>query len=184
VLADHLWETEPEVYLNEGYILHGCIPDFIADNYVPAGFRWKDREKWRRKKWMKKARPDFYMGYTRANCHNRFKNDPVFLRVERFETLLNVIRDRRRPDDESGASTLGTPGKNKATKKKSKASHRRPLRGKHRSRRRGATWDKPKTGDVLRRAAETGQADTEHAADTDDTDDTDGPAGRDTEGTP
>ena len=134
VLADHLWETEPDVYLNEGYILQGCIPDFIADNYVPAGFRWKDREKWRRKKWMKKARPDFYMGYTRANCHNRYKNDPVLLQVERFDTLLNVIRDRRRPDDEKAE---------KATKKKkSKASHRRPLRGKHRSRRRGATWDK------------------------------------------
>ena len=172
-LADHLWETEPDVYLNEGYILHGCIPDFIAMNYLPAGFRWKDREKWRRKKWMKKARPDFYMGYTRANCHNRFKNDPVLLQVERFDTLLNVIRDRRLPEDEDDGGEGKKGAKSKTGKKgkkskKSKASHRRPLRGKHRSRRRGATWDKP-----ARAGADSG-SDGDHDHDHDDAGDAEG----------
>ncbi|MBL4684493.1 MAG: glycosyltransferase family 39 protein [Nannocystaceae bacterium] len=139
LLDEHLWRTEPEVYLNKTYTLSGCIPDFIAHEYMTAGFRWKDREKWRRERWMKKARPDFYLGYTRANCHNRFKNDPVLLQVERQDTLLNVVRDRRLVDTkhkiDAGITPVGLGEK--------KDRGPRPLRGKHRSRRRGATWDKP-----------------------------------------
>lgn len=141
LLDEHLWRTEPEVYLNKTYTLSGCIPDFIAHQYMSAGFRWKDREKWRRERWMKKARPDFYLGYTRANCHNRFKNDPVLLQVERQDTLLNVVRDRRLVDTkhkiDAGIAPAGTGAK--------KGRSRRPLRDRHRNRRRGATWDKPDT---------------------------------------
>lgn len=127
ILADQLWEEDPDAYLETSYVLSGCIPDFIAARYLPGGFRWKDREKWRRKPWMKKARPDFYIGYTRANCHNRHKNDPVYMEVQRFETLLNVIRDRRLEPSDGDDTAKGD------------------RRKRRRSRRRGANWDKPVT---------------------------------------
>jgi hypothetical protein len=85
-LAEHLWRTEPEVFLDTRYLVTGCIPDFIAVEYLQGNFTWVDKAS---------DGAQFYLGYTRSNCHQRYVRRPELLRVERMGTLLLVVRDLR-----------------------------------------------------------------------------------------
>ncbi|MCB9713648.1 MAG: glycosyltransferase family 39 protein [Myxococcales bacterium] len=88
VLSEHLWQTDHEAYLNNRYAVTGCIPDFIAVEYVDGNLAWIERGH---------KGAQFYLGYTRSNCDQRHRNRPVMLEVERESTMLLVIRDMRRP---------------------------------------------------------------------------------------
>lgn len=85
-LAEHLWRTDREAFLNNRYLVTGCILDFIAANYLGGNFAWADDLA---------AGAQFYLGYTRANCHQRHGARPELLRIERMGTLLLVVRDLR-----------------------------------------------------------------------------------------
>ncbi len=85
-LAEHLWHTERERFLDTRYVVNGCIPDFVAANYIGGNFAWADSA-------AKGA--EFYLGYTRANCHERYRTRPEIFRVERMGTLLILARDLR-----------------------------------------------------------------------------------------
>jgi hypothetical protein len=41
-----------------------------------------------------RERADFYIAFTRNNCHRSITGEPVY-RVERLETLLSVVLDLR-----------------------------------------------------------------------------------------
>ncbi len=84
-LADRLWETERERYLNGDYSLQGCsIFPYILMEHMPANFSFPNR-----------LRADFYAAYRRVGCIDRLTNEPVVVAVERQGVVLNVMRDRR-----------------------------------------------------------------------------------------
>jgi hypothetical protein len=85
-LADHLWRTEPEKFRETRYLVTGCIPDFVAAEYLHANFDWVDD---------KDDTAEFYISYTRSRCHERFAWAPEIMRVERMGTLLLLVRDLR-----------------------------------------------------------------------------------------
>ncbi|MCH9684238.1 MAG: glycosyltransferase family 39 protein [Deltaproteobacteria bacterium] len=85
-LADHLWEHERDRFLNTRYLVSGCIPDFVAWNYIDGNFAWVEA---------KGPGAEFYIGYTRSNCHLRKGKFPVIATVDRSDTMLAVIRDLR-----------------------------------------------------------------------------------------
>lgn len=85
-LAEHLWRTEPQTFLDTRYLVTGCIPDFIAIEYLQGNFVWVDKAS---------DGAQFYLGYTRSDCHERYERRPELLRVERMGTLLVVVRDLR-----------------------------------------------------------------------------------------
>lgn len=106
-LAQYLWRTEPERFLQTRYKIGGCIPDFIARDYMEGNFVWVKRG-------TKGA--EFYLGYTRANCHERQNKWPELMRVERMDTLLLVIRDRRAAPDVDHSDDPDWPPPDSGTK--------------------------------------------------------------------
>lgn len=97
-LADHLWRSDREAFLRSRYLVTGCILDFIAANYIGGNFDWADD---------RKSGAEFYLGYTRSNCHMRYGSQPELLRIERDGTPLLLVRDLRHADasDDDDAST-------------------------------------------------------------------------------
>ncbi|MCX4244480.1 ArnT family glycosyltransferase [Paraliomyxa miuraensis] len=85
-LAEQLWRTDPQRFLDTRYLVTGCIPDFIAREYVHGNFAWAKNAS---------EGAQFYLGYTRADCHLRYERRPELLRVERMGTMLLTIRDLR-----------------------------------------------------------------------------------------
>jgi hypothetical protein len=88
-LFDHLWREDPQRFLDSDYVVSACMPEFVADEYLPPNARWSDGPG-------VDETPDFYIGYTRGDCHNKFPQTPVLLKVERQGAVLNVVRDLRR----------------------------------------------------------------------------------------
>jgi hypothetical protein len=95
-LREHLWETERERYLEGPYVVSACMPDFIAEEYLGPNFEL------RRGGGGPKA--EFWMGYTRNDCYLKHSDAPELTRVERQDTLLNLIRDLRDPEAEQKAA--------------------------------------------------------------------------------
>lgn len=127
-LADRLWEEDPERYLRSTWVLTGCIPDFVAREYLPVGFRFKDKHD-------KDRNPQFYLGYTRGNCHNgRYKNSPILLEVKRRDTLLTVVRDLRRGDEDpdAEADARRAERRRKAAAKKRRKKQKKDARARSR----------------------------------------------------
>jgi len=85
-LAEQLWHDEHDRFLDTRYLVTGCIPDFIAMQYLEGNFAWVDKAS---------DGADFYLGYTRSDCHERYQRRPERLRVERMGTLLVIVRDLR-----------------------------------------------------------------------------------------
>lgn len=123
-LAQQLWEEDPERYLRSTWVLTGCIPDFVAREYLPVGFRFKEKRD-------KDRNPQFYLGYTRGNCHNgRYKNSPIYLQVTRQDTLLTVVRDLRKEgeDPDADADRRRAEKRRKAQAKRKRARQRAAAR--------------------------------------------------------
>jgi hypothetical protein len=85
-LEAHLWETEPEKFLNTTYTVRACAPSGIIRRYLPNNFRYKKGGR-------------FYMGFTRGSCHEKYSDFPEVARVERYGGLINIVRDTA-PEDE------------------------------------------------------------------------------------
>jgi hypothetical protein len=85
-LAERMWHDERDRFLDTRYLVTGCIPDFVARQYLQGNFSWVDKAS---------DGAEFYLGYTRSECHQRYQRRPELLRVERMGTLLVVVRDLR-----------------------------------------------------------------------------------------
>lgn len=90
-LRTHLWENERERYLAGPYVVAACMPDFIAEEYLGPNFVLSRSGG---------PRAEFWLGYTRNNCYLKYSDAPELTRVERQDTLLNLIRDLRDPERE------------------------------------------------------------------------------------
>lgn len=127
-LYDRLWEDDPDRYLEAIWMLDGCIPDFIALEYMEAGFVW-------RQKYQRHRSPDFYLAYTRGDCHERRGGHPVFDTVEREGTMLNQTRDLRLDPDEAPPKSPIRPRTNRKKIKTSKPTRKPKRKPKRRPRR-------------------------------------------------
>ena len=94
-LREHLWRTERERYLEGPFVVSACMPGFVAKEYLGTNFEL-----------YRKGGPpaDFWLGYTRNNCHLKQPDAPELTRVEREGTLLVTIRDLRSEDERAQLS--------------------------------------------------------------------------------
>ena len=81
--ADALWAEDPELFMNTGYLLSGCGGELRMLRNMPPNFAFH------------KKRTDFWMGYTRDNCHRRHKKMPIYYELTREGGLLVRVRDLR-----------------------------------------------------------------------------------------
>lgn len=85
-VAQQLWHDERDRFVDTRYLVTGCIPDFVAMQYLEGNFAWVDKPS---------DGAELYLGYTRSDCHERYQQRPELLRVERMGTLLVIVRDLR-----------------------------------------------------------------------------------------
>lgn len=88
-----IWQRDGDAFLDRVYVISGCIMPHIAKEYLLPNYVWKEKGKG--------DPPEFYLGYTRGDCHMHHEGAPEIARVEREGVLLNVIRelyDREGPD--------------------------------------------------------------------------------------
>jgi hypothetical protein len=85
-LVDHLWMHDRQTFSNNVYVVSGCIPDFVAEQYLPANFRWREPGG---------PPAQFYFGYTRGDCHLHQPGRPAIVEVQRQGVTLVVVRDLR-----------------------------------------------------------------------------------------
>ncbi|PRP90361.1 glycosyltransferase family 39 protein [Enhygromyxa salina] len=104
--ARHLWRTEPDVYLDTVYRIAGCGGPLRTMRRLPPNFQYH------RKSY------DFWMGYTRGNCHRRHRKSPAIFKLTRDGGLLNIVRDRR---EANRAKEAKDRAKAKANRAKAKA---------------------------------------------------------------
>jgi len=91
-LADRMWETEREHYLDGNYTVTACgIRAYLLTDHMPANFLFTGREFSPNLR----VRADFYAGYRRARCVEQRADVPVLVAVERQGVALNVLRDAR-----------------------------------------------------------------------------------------
>jgi hypothetical protein len=86
-LADRLWHTERERYLDGDYSVMGCgiqAFDYLLMDHMPANFTFS-----------KKQPVDFHAGYRRVGCIDAFTEQPEIAAVGRQGVALNVMRDLR-----------------------------------------------------------------------------------------
>jgi hypothetical protein len=82
-LADRLWETERDRYLDGDYKISSCmIWPFVLMEHMPANFSFAATLE----------SPDFYAGYRRVGCIDRNTDLPLMVAVERQGVALNVAR--------------------------------------------------------------------------------------------
>ncbi|MEZ4453550.1 MAG: PA14 domain-containing protein [Nannocystaceae bacterium] len=72
-LAVEVWRREPEAYLSTIYKVSGCLSRSHVKNYMPGNFIHQSQKK----------RPDFWIGYTRDKCSERYATYPQLVLVER-----------------------------------------------------------------------------------------------------
>ena len=97
-LADRMWETEREQYLDGNYTVTSCeIRDYILTEHMPPSFVFTARS-WRNRR----TSADFYAGYRRADCVDERADRPVLVAVERQGVALNVLRDLREDENAEG----------------------------------------------------------------------------------
>ena len=92
LLAAHLWRTEPERFLDTGYIVGSCVGRDIAMRRLPPNFQ------------PRKRKPDFWLGYRRDDCHLRFPEAPIVVEVEREGGVLLIGRDLRSERQRGGSN--------------------------------------------------------------------------------
>lgn len=113
-LTRKLWAEDPEQYLNSVYVIDGCIGEGRLDYYLPGNFRHPGR----------RSKLDFWVGYTRQNCHLRGGEHPAYLEIRRDGGLLNLVRDLR--GSRSRKPKTAGRGGSKRRGSKTKRPHRSP----------------------------------------------------------
>jgi hypothetical protein len=87
-LLRYLQRTEPGRYLEREYRVSACVPAPMIEPFLPPTFAVvREREE-----------ADFHIGYRRRRCAERWKKAPIIHEVQRFSTMLSVVRDRREPE--------------------------------------------------------------------------------------
>lgn len=86
-LARQLWKDDPDEYLNSVYRVAGCGGSHRIMRRLPPNFVYRKG---------KKGEYDFWLGYTRQNCHMRHKDSPIVYQLTRDDGVLNVARDVRK----------------------------------------------------------------------------------------
>jgi hypothetical protein len=81
--ARELWLREPDRFLDTIYVIGGCGGDYRPVHRAPPNFK------------ADKDRPDFWMAYTRDDCHLRHEESPVIFELTREGGLLLLVRDLR-----------------------------------------------------------------------------------------
>ena len=81
--ANQLWKEEPETFLNTTYRMKGCAHKSRMLRKMPPNFIYTRRNF------------DFWMAYTRANCHERHDKFPVIYELTREGGMLILVRDIR-----------------------------------------------------------------------------------------
>ncbi len=83
-LAAQLWRTEPERFLRTRYVVASCVGALITMRRMPPNFEYGSKH------------ADFWLGYTRDDCHLRHREAPIVVELEREGGVLIVGRDLRR----------------------------------------------------------------------------------------
>jgi hypothetical protein len=92
-LADRLWETERDRYLDGDYKISSCmVLPFILLEHMPANFSFAPTLE----------ASDYYVGYRRVGCIDRNTDLPLFVAVERQGIALNVARVSHHEPGENG----------------------------------------------------------------------------------
>lgn len=81
--ARELWAREPDAFLDTMYSLGGCGGDIRPLRRMPPNFEFEKRN------------PDFWMAYTRDDCHLEHPDSPVIYELTREGGLLILVRDLR-----------------------------------------------------------------------------------------
>ena len=82
-LAEYLWETEPDVFLNTEYTVNGCAGPTMMVQRAPPNFSHKPKL------------ADFWLSYTRKKCDKKHRESPIIFEIERDGGRLNRVRDVR-----------------------------------------------------------------------------------------
>jgi hypothetical protein len=93
-LAEHLWRKDPLDYVSREHVIATCGASFFhyLDDQTMGPFRIELTRKTKR--------AEFFMAYTRHNCHRqarRLRAGPELMRVERDGVLLNIVRPMGQP---------------------------------------------------------------------------------------
>jgi hypothetical protein len=101
--ARELWQREPDRFLDTIYQVGGCGGDVRTLRRMPPNFAFSKR-------------PEFWMAYTRDDCHLEHEDSPVIFELTRDGGLLLLVRDLRteaelasEPDGESEADFENDP---------------------------------------------------------------------------
>jgi hypothetical protein len=86
-LARQLWKDDPDEYLDSIYRVAGCGGSMRIMRRLPPNFVYRKG---------KKGEYDFWLGYTRQNCHMRHSDSPIVYQLTRDDGVLNVARDVRK----------------------------------------------------------------------------------------
>lgn len=80
--ASELWQREPDRFLNTIYRVGGCGGDVRTLRRMPPNFAFSKK-------------PQFWMAYTRDDCHLEHADSPVIFELTREGALLLLVRDLR-----------------------------------------------------------------------------------------
>jgi hypothetical protein len=108
-LAEQLWLQEPDTYLDTVYRVESCVGRVRTLQKTPPNFEYRQG---------KRGPFDFWIGYTRKNCHMRNKESPIVLQVSRDGGMLTLVRDVRAREAERKASKRKTTPSRTPTKPK------------------------------------------------------------------
>jgi hypothetical protein len=98
-LADRLWETERERYLDGNYRMTGCrILPYLLTEHLPANFLYVGQPL----QYNVRTPTDFYAGYRRNRCIDQRSDLPELVAVERQGVALNIMRDVRQDQEGVG----------------------------------------------------------------------------------
>jgi hypothetical protein len=98
-LADRLWETERERYLDGNYRVTGCrILPYLLTEHLPANFLYVGQPL----QYNVRTPTDFYAGYRRNRCIDQRSDLPELVAVERQGVALNIMRDVRQDQEGVG----------------------------------------------------------------------------------
>ncbi len=137
-LRDELWRTDREGVLSRRYLVGGCIPRFVAEEYLRSVLVWRERND---------KRPlDFFLGYQRNKCFQRHRHRPIFTQVERQGAPIVLVRDMRRVRQKAPGERKDAGSDRPAPRPSIRPAPRTPERGKGPSQPAGPVSGRPKAG--------------------------------------
>ncbi len=103
LLQRTLWQRDRSYYLNNPVLVSGCWLASAVSEYVPQNFAVTHYRR------ANSSKADFFLGYTRSNCHKKHKEKPIYGRVQRDGGTIALIRDLRKEQKKKRKSRKSTP---------------------------------------------------------------------------